>query len=52
MMMTFMSVFMLVIFYKMPSALVLYWTVSQVASIAQLLWQQWKHPVTPITKSA
>ena len=52
MMMTFMSVFMLVIFYKMPSALVLYWTVSQVASIAQLLWQQWKHPVTMITKSA
>ncbi len=37
--MMFMPVFMLFLFYKMPSALVLYWTVSQVLSIAQLYWQ-------------
>jgi YidC/Oxa1 family membrane protein insertase len=39
-MMMFMPVFMLFLFYSMASALVLYWTVSQVLSIVQLLWQQ------------
>jgi YidC/Oxa1 family membrane protein insertase len=41
-MMQFMPVMMLFIFYNMASALVLYWTVSQVLSIVQLLLQQRK----------
>jgi len=41
-MMTWMSVFFTVIFYNMSAALVLYWTVSQVVSIVQLLLQQKK----------
>jgi YidC/Oxa1 family membrane protein insertase len=39
-MMQFMPVMMLFIFYSMPSALVLYWTVSQLLSILQLVMQQ------------
>jgi len=41
-MMMFMPVMMLFIFYSMPSALVLYWTVSQGLSILQLVMQQRK----------
>jgi len=41
-MMVFMPVFMLFIFYSMPSALVLYWTTSQFLSILQLLRQKGK----------
>jgi YidC/Oxa1 family membrane protein insertase len=39
-MMMIMPVVMLFILYSMPSALVLYWTVSQSLSIAQLVWQR------------
>ena len=42
MMMFFMPIFMLFIMYRMPSALTLYWTVSQCLSIAQLLLQRRK----------
>ncbi len=35
-----MPIMMLVMFYSMPSALCLYWTISQVLSIAQMLWIQ------------
>lgn len=38
MMMVMMPVMMLFMFYSFPSALALYWTVSQVLSIAQMLW--------------
>ncbi len=41
-MMQFMPVMMLFIFYSMPSALVLYWTVSQLLSVLQLVLQQRK----------
>ncbi len=41
-MMVFMPVMMLFLFYKMPSALVLYWTISQVLSILQLYMQKRK----------
>lgn len=44
--MAFMPVMMLFIFYGMPSALVLYWTVSQVLSILQLVLQQRKEHLT------
>ena len=37
-MMVFMPVIMLVFFYNMPSALVLYWTANQAAMIIQMLW--------------
>ncbi len=40
MMMWMMPAMMLFMFYSMPSALVLYWTVSQALAIAQLLWQK------------
>ncbi len=40
MMMWMMPAMMLFMFYSMPSALVLYWTVSQLLSIVQLLWQR------------
>ncbi|MDD5705742.1 MAG: YidC/Oxa1 family insertase periplasmic-domain containing protein [Kiritimatiellae bacterium] len=40
MMMWVMPIMMLVMFYGMPSALVLYWTVSQVLAIVQLAWQR------------
>jgi len=39
-MMMFMPVMMLFIFYKMPSALVLYWTVSQLLAVLQLYIQR------------
>lgn len=45
-MMAFMPVMMLFIFYNMPSALVLYWTVSQLLSILQLVMQQRKDKVS------
>jgi YidC/Oxa1 family membrane protein insertase len=38
--MMFMPIVMLFLFYNMASALVLYWTVSQVLAIVQLLWQK------------
>ena len=41
-MMQFMPLMMLFIFYNMASALVLYWTVSQLLSILQLVMQQRK----------
>ncbi len=47
-MMAFMPVMMLFIFYNMPSALVLYWTVSQVLSILQLVLQQRKDRLTAL----
>ena len=40
MMMWLMPAMMLFMFYSMPSALVLYWTVSQVLAIVQLLGQK------------
>lgn len=42
-MMMFMPIMMLFIFYGMPSALVLYWTISQGLSILQLVLQQRKN---------
>jgi len=39
-MMMFMPIMMLFIFYKMPSALVLYWTVSQLLAVLQLYIQR------------
>ncbi len=44
MMMWMMPAMMLFMFYPMPSGLVLYWTVSQMLSIAQLLWQRRSNP--------
>ena len=41
-MMTIMSVVMMFLFYKMASALVLYWTVSQAISIGAILIQRWR----------
>jgi YidC/Oxa1 family membrane protein insertase len=38
-MMMYMPIIFLVMFYNMASALVLYWTVSQLLSIVGLLWQ-------------
>ncbi len=40
MMLWFMPIMMLVMFYKMPSALVLYWSANQVIMIAQLVIQK------------
>ncbi len=45
MMMWMMPAMMLFMFYSMPSALVLYWTVSQMLSIAQLYWQRRRQAV-------
>jgi YidC/Oxa1 family membrane protein insertase len=36
-MMNFMSIFFIFLFYSMPSGLTLYWTVSQILSIVQML---------------
>lgn len=53
MMMVMMPLMMLFMFYSMPSALCLYWTVSQVLSIIQLLHRRWQErrerlqPATP-----
>ncbi len=38
--MTYMPIMFLFFFYTMPSALVLYWTVSQLLAIAQIKWNQ------------
>jgi len=46
-MMAFMPIMMLFVFYNMSSALVLYWTVSQMLSILQLFLQQRKDKLTP-----
>ena len=43
MMMVMMPIMMLVMFYSFPSALSLYWTVSQVVSIAQAWWIRKKY---------
>ncbi|MBR4652642.1 MAG: membrane protein insertase YidC [Kiritimatiellae bacterium] len=43
MMMVMMPVMMLVMFYSFPSALSLYWTLSQVFSIAQMWWIRKKY---------
>lgn len=45
MMMIMMPVMMLVMFYSLPSALTLYWTVSQVLAIIGMLWYNKRHPV-------
>jgi len=39
-MMALMPVFMLLFLYELPSGLTLYWTVSNIFSILQMLWQQ------------
>ena len=49
MMMVMMPVMMLVMFYSFPSALSLYWTLSQVFSIAQMWWIRKKYG-TPAPK--
>jgi YidC/Oxa1 family membrane protein insertase len=46
MMMVMMPIMMLVMFYGFPSALSLYWTVSQVISIVQMLMMRHKYTVT------
>ncbi len=43
MMMIIMPVMMLVMFYQLPSALCLYWTVSQILAIFGLLWNRRKN---------
>ena len=43
MMMVFMPIMMLVMFYNFASALSLYWTLSQVMSIAQMWWIRKKY---------
>lgn len=48
MMMVMMPVMMLVMFYTLPSALTLYWTVSQVLAIIGMFIYNKRHPVTPI----
>ncbi len=44
MMTVMMPVMMLVMFYTLPSALTLYWTVSQVLAIIGMLWYNKRHP--------
>ena len=51
MMMVFMPIMMLVMFYNFASALSLYWTLSQVLSIAQMWWIRKKYG-TPAGKKA
>ena len=50
--MMFMPVVMLFLFYNMASALVLYWTVSQVLAIVQLVWQKKDAAAKEAVKSA
>lgn len=45
MMMVMMPVMMLVMFYSLPSALTLYWTVSQILAIIGILWSNKRNPV-------
>lgn len=47
MMMVMMPLMMLFMFYTMPSALCLYWTISQVLSIIQLLHRRWQERHQP-----
>ncbi len=47
MMMVMMPIMMLVMFYNFPSALSLYWTLSQVFSIAQMWWIRKKYTPAP-----
>ncbi len=51
-MMAFMPVMMLFIFYNMPSALVLYWSVSQLLSILQLYLQKRRDQATTAVATA
>lgn len=52
MMMVFMPVMMLVMFYSFPSALSLYWTLSQVLSIVQMYYIRKKYTPAPPAASA
>lgn len=45
MMTILMPLMMLFFFYSMPSALTLYWTVSQVLAIIGMLWYNKRHPI-------
>ena len=47
MMMVMMPIMMLVMFYSFPSALSLYWTLSQVFSIVQMWWIRKKYTPAP-----
>ena len=51
MMMVMMPLMMLVMFYSFPSALSLYWTVSQVLSIAQMWWIRKRYTPAPAAAS-
>ena len=51
MMMVMMPLMMLVMFYSFPSALSLYWTVSQVLSIAQMWWIRKRYTPAPVAAS-
>ena len=50
MMMVMMPIMMLVMFYNFPSALSLYWTLSQVFSIVQMWWIRKKYTPAPARK--
>ena len=50
MMMVMMPIMMLVMFYNFPSALSLYWTLSQVFSIVQMWWIRKKYSPAPAAK--
>ncbi len=52
MMLWFMPIMMLVMFYKMPSALVLYWSTNQVIMIAQLMIQKKRTALKEMRKTA
>ena len=52
MMLFFMPVMMLVMFYNMPSALVLYWSTNQVIMIAQLIIQKKRTAMKEALKTA
>ena len=51
MMMVMMPIMMLVMFYNFPSALSLYWTLSQVFSIVQMWWIRKKYTPAPAAKN-
>lgn len=48
MMMVIMPIMMLVMFYSFPSALSLYWTLSQLISIAQMWWIRKRYTPAPL----
>ncbi len=52
MMIVMMPIMMLVMFYSFPSALSLYWTVSQILSIVQMWWIKKKYSPAPATGGA